>query len=363
MMRAEPPYNAAHAKQEIKMQKIFHCRSRLCGNDKAGLDRSRSFMSLTLKSLFLMASAMASIPAFAQIYPAKSVRIIVPNAPSGLADVSARIVAGKLSEALGQQFIIENRVGAGSTLGTAAAVRAAPDGYTLLAVFDSHATNPHLFKNLDYNTTADLAPISMLVRGPLVLVVNPSVPAKSVNELVALAKRKAGALNFASVGPGSPARLLMELLKLEARLDVTNVPYKGAGGAITDLIAGHVDAMFPTVSTAAPHVRSTRLRAIAVTSDKPSNALPGVPTMMSVYTNFRAESWVGLLGPAKLPPEIIARLNAESAKVLAQPDVKSRFAELGLETAAGSPAQFDQWIKTELERWGRVIRAQKITLE
>jgi len=313
---------------------------------------------LLLVPLLICASTVS-----AQTYPAKSVRIIVPNAPSGLADVSARILAAKLSEATAQQFIVENRVGAGSTLGTAVAVRAAPDGYTLLAVFDSHATNPHLFRNLDYNTVTDLAPISLLVRGPLVLVVNPSVPAKSVNELVSLAKRKAGALNFASVGPGSPARLLMELLKLEARVDVINVPYKGAGGAITDLIAGHVDAMFPTISTAAPHVRIARLRAIAVTSEKPSNALPGVPTMMSVYPNFRAESWVGLLGPAKLPPDIIARLNAESAKVLALPDVKTRFAELGLETAASTPAPFDQWIKTEIERWGRVIRAQKITLE
>jgi tripartite-type tricarboxylate transporter receptor subunit TctC len=311
--------------------------------------------------IFIMV-VWATGPAAAQNYPAKPVRVIVPNAPSGLADVSARIVAAKLSEALGQQFIVENRVGAGSTLGTAAAVRAAPDGYTLLAVFDSHATNPHLFKQLDYNTVTDLAPISLLVRGPLVLVVNPGVPAKTLPELVQLAKAKPASLNFASVGPGSPARLLMELLKLEARVDVTNVPYKGAGGAITDLIAGHVDAMFPTVSTAAPHVRSKRLRAIAVTSEKPSAALPGVPLMMSVYANFRAESWVGLLAPAKTPPEIITRLNVESAKALAQAEVKSRFAELGLDTVGSTPAQFELWIKTEIERWGRVIRAQKIEL-
>ncbi len=337
--------------------------SRLRGNDSLVLALHHSQMKQILKNLCFVTSVFIAGWAPAQTYPAKPVRIIVPNAPSGLADVSARIVAAKLSEAFAQQFIVENRVGAGSTLGTAAAVRAAPDGYTLLAVFDSHATNPHLFKNLDYNTTSDLAPITLLVRGPLVLVVNPGVPAKTVHELIALAKNKAGALNFASVGPGSPARLLMELLKLEARVDFTNVPYKGAGGAITDLIAGHVDAMFPTVSTAAPHVRSKRLRAIAVTSEKPSAALPGVATMMSVYPNFRAESWVGLLGPAKLPPEIIARLNAESAKLLAQVDVKSRFAELGLETVGSTPAQFDQWIKTEIERWGRVIRAQKINLE
>ena len=319
-----------------------------------------------MRFLFLLAGVMAVpyVPcAAAQSWPAKPVRIIVPNAPSGLADVSARIVAAKLSEALAQQFIVENRVGAGSTLGTAAAVKAAPDGYTLLAVFDSHATNPHLFKNLDYNTVTDLTPISLLVRGPLVLTVNPGVPAKTVAQLVALAKAKPGALNFASVGPGSPARLLMELLKLEAGVNVTNVPYKGAGSAVTDLIAGHVDAMFPIVSTAAPHVRSGRLRAIAITSDKPAATLPGVPLMMSVYPNFRAESWVGLLAPAKLPTEIIAKLNAECARLLAAPDAKTRFAELGLETVGSSPAQLDQWIKSEIERWGRVIRAQKIALD
>ena len=343
MMFAGPPYNAAHFQWKRQLMKRLIL---IAGTLVSGIG-----------------IAQTASTGSGQAYPAKPVRIIVPNAPSGLADVSARIVAAKLSEALGQQFIVENRVGAGSTLGTAAAVRAAPDGYTLLAVFDSHATNPHLFKSLDYNTVTDLAPISLLVRGPLVLVVNPGVPAKTVSELISLAKAKPGSLNFASVGPGSPARLLMELLKLEARVDVTNVPYKGAGGAITDLIAGHVDAMFPTVSTAAPQVRSKRLRAIAVTSEKPSAALPGVPLMMSVYPNFRAESWVGLLAPAKLPTEIIARLNTESAKLLALPEVKSRFAEFGLETVGSTPAQFDQWIKTEIERWGRVIRAQKITLE
>ena len=343
MMFAGPPYNAAHFQWKRQLMKRLIL---IAGTLVSGIG-----------------IAQTASTGSGQAYPAKPVRIIVPNAPSGLADVSARIVAAKLSEALGQQFIVENRVGAGSTLGTAAAVRAAPDGYTLLAVFDSHATNPHLFKSLDYNTVTDLAPISLLVRGPLVLVVNPGVPAKTVSELISLAKAKPGSLNFASVGPGSPARLLMELLKLEARVDVTNVPYKGAGGAITDLIAGHVDAMFPTVSTAAPQVRSKRLRAIAVTSEKPSAALPGVPLMMSVYPNFRAESWVGLLAPAKLPTEIIARLNTESAKLLALPEVKSRFAELGLEAVGSTPAQFDQWIKTEIERWGRVIRAQKITLE
>jgi tripartite-type tricarboxylate transporter receptor subunit TctC len=293
----------------------------------------------------------------------KPVRVIVPNAPSGLADVSARLLAGKFGETLGQQFIVDNRAGAGGTLGTAAAARAAPDGHTLLVVFDSHATNPHLFRQLEYDTLADFAPVSLIARGPLVLVVNPAVPAKNARELIALAKARPGSLNFASVGPGSPARLLMELLKLEARVEVANVPYKGAGGAVIDLIAGHVDAMFPTVATAAPQVRARRLRALAVTSAEPTLALPGVAPMHATLPGFRAESWSGLLAPAKVAPEIIARVNAEAARVLAQADVKTRFAELGLETAAGTPAQFELWIKTETGRWGRVIRARNITLE
>lgn len=318
-----------------------------------------------MKQIWAVAASvwMTAGSALAQTYPVKPVKVIVPNAPSGLADVSARIVSAKLSELFGQQFVVDNRVGAGSTLGTAAAVKSAPDGYTLLAVFDSHATNPHLFKNLEYNTVADLAPISLLVRGPLVLVVNPRVPVHAVSDLVRIAKAKPGAFNFASVGPGSPARLLMELLKLEAKIEVTNVPYKGAGTAITDLIGGQVDAMFPIVSSAMPHIKSGRLRAVAVTSEKRNTVLPGVPAMSESYPNFRAESWVGLLAPAKTPNEIIVRLNVESAKVLAQPEVKTRFAELGLETAASTPAQFDQWIRSEIERWGRVIKAQHITLE
>lgn len=298
-----------------------------------------------------------------QAYPSKPIRIIVPNAPTGLADVSARLLAAKLAEGLGQQVIVENRVGAGSTIGTAAAVKAAPDGYTLLVVFDSHAKNPHLFRNLEYDTVNDLAPISLLVRGPLVLVVHPGVPAKTVKELVRLARAKPGAINFATVGPGSPARLLMELLKLEARIEVTHVPYKGAGAALTDLVGGHVDAMFPTVSSASSHVKSGRLRAIAVTSERPSAVFPDVPAMRDTYPGFVAESWVGMLAPARTPSDIIAKLNAETARALTLPETKARFAELGLETAAGTPADFEKLIRAEIERWGKVIRAQKITLE
>jgi tripartite-type tricarboxylate transporter receptor subunit TctC len=320
--------------------------------------------SWTAKWLVLaILAAAAARDLGAQAYPSRPVRIIVPNATSGLADICARLVAVQLGEALGQQFLVENRPGAGGTLGTAAAVKSAADGYTLLAVFDSHATNPHLFRDLPYDTLADLAPISLLARGPLVLVVNSKLGSSTVDELVKLAQSKPGAVNFATVGPGSPARLLMELLKLEAGVDVTMVPYKGAGLALGDLVAGQVDAMFATVPSVSSHLKAGRLRALAVTSARRSAVLPGVPAMGETYPGFASEAWVGLLAPAKTPPDIVARLNAEVATILERPDMKTRFAELGLETAPGTPEQLDRWIRAEMERWGRVIRERKIAIE
>ena len=289
--------------------------------------------------------------------------LIVPNATGGLADICARLVAAKLGETLGQSFLVENRPGAGGTLGTAAAVKAAPDGYTLLAVFDSHATNPALFASLPYDTLADLAPVSLLARGPLVLVVRPGLGAADVAEFVKLARSKPGAINFATVGPGSPARLLMELFRLEAGIDVTMVAYKGAVTALADLVGGQVDAMFATVPSVSPHLKAGRLRALAITSSRTSAVLPGVPAMSETYPGFVSEAWVGLLAPARTPPEIVARLNAEVARILGLPDTKARFAELGLEAVAGTPEELDRWIRAEMERWGRVIREQRITLE
>jgi len=230
-------------------------------------------------------------------------------------------------------------------------------------VFDSHATNPHLFASLPYDTLADFAPISLLARGPLVLVAGPKLGSSTVGELVRLAKSRPGAVNFAAVGPGSPARLLMELLKIEAGIDVTMVPYKGAGPALGDLVAGQVDAMFATVTSVSSHMKAGRLRALAVTSARRSALIPDVPAMSETYPDFVSEAWVGLLAPAKAPRDIVARLNAEITSVLGQPEMKRRFAELGLETAPGSPADLDRWIRTEMERWGRVIRERKITLE
>ena len=310
-----------------------------------------------------LALALGATAVLAQTWPTRPVRVIVPNATSGLPDIAARLVAVRLADALGQQVLVENRPGAGGTIGTAAAAKAAPDGHTLLAVFDSHATNPHLFRNLPYDTLADFQPISLLVRGPLILVVHPGLGPTSVEELIALARAKPGAINFASVGPGSPARLLMELLQIEAGMAVTNIAYKGAGLALADLVGGQVDAMFATVPSIRPHWRSGRLRALAITSAQRSVIAPGVPAMSEFFAGFTAESWVGMLAPAKTPPDIVAKLNAEVEKILAQPETKERFSDQGLDTVGGAPALLDAWIRAEMERWGKVIRAQKITLE
>jgi tripartite-type tricarboxylate transporter receptor subunit TctC len=307
--------------------------------------------------------AFACGAAHGQAYPVKPVRVIVPNAPGGLADVAARTVFSRLGETLGQQFIVDNRPGAGGTLGTAAAVKSPPDGYTLLAVFDSHVTNPHLFKQIEYNTVNDLAPVSLLVRGPLVLVVHPRLPVKDARDFVRLARTKPGAINCATVGPGSPSRLLVELLKLTAGVDLTQVPYKGAAPALTDLVGGHVEAMFATVPSINAHWKAGRLRALAVTSEKGSAALPGVPPMSATVPGLLAESWVGVFAPARTTHEIVGRLNSEIVKVLGQTDIRERFAEQGLDTVGSTPAELDARVRSEHERWGKIIRARKITLE
>ena len=319
-------------------------------------------MTSVSSSLVLIAACLSGV-SIAQAYPTKPIRMIVPNAPGGLADTAARLVAGKLSESFGQQVIVDNRVGAGSTIGTQAAVRATPDGYTLLTVFDSHATNPHLFKKLEYDTLADLAPISLLVRGPMLLVATPKLPASSVQEFVKMAKAKPGVINFLAVGPGSPARLFMELLKSSADIDMTMVSYKGAGPAMADLMSGQVDIMFGTIPTVGNLVKSGKLKPLAITSERRSDFAPGVPALNEAVPGFRAEVWVGMFAPVKTPTDIIGRLNAESVKVLATADLKARFVEQGLESVGSTPAQLDQWLRFEMDRWGKVIRDNKITLE
>ncbi len=320
---------------------------------------SKTGSRVAIAAIVLCLSAIAA----AQSYPVGPVRVIVPDVPTSLTYISARLVALKLTDALSADVIVENRAGAGGTIGTAAVAKAAPDGQTLLVISDSHATNLHLFRNLKYDTVADFAAVSLLARAPLVFVVNPNVPARTVSELVRLARAKPGALDFATLGPGSQSRLLMEMLKLEARVEVTSVPYRGAGQALPDLVGGRVDAMFQTVPGVAALVKAGRLRALAVTSETPSSELPGVPVMKEYYPDYVAQFWVGMLAPAKTRLAIIARLNAEVVKVLRTEELKTRFGNLGLEAVGSTPGEFDRWNHLEMERWGRVIRAQKITIE
>jgi tripartite-type tricarboxylate transporter receptor subunit TctC len=315
--------------------------------------------------LLRLALAALLLPAagHAQSYPEKPIRLLLPYETGAFPDIVARLVGGKIGDAMGQRVLVENRVGASGSVGTLAVVKSPADGYTLLAVINNHATNPYLFKSLPYDRFSDLAPISLMVRGPLVLAVNPKLGVTTLQEFVKLAKSKPGALNFATAGAGSPGRLLMEALKIDAGIDVTMVPYKGTAIALGELVGGQVDAIFAAVPSVNTHYKAGRVRALAITSESRTAIIPGVPTVSETLPGLTGEAWMGLLAPAKTSPAIIDRLNAEVAKALALPEVKSRLAELGMDTVGGSPAQFDQYLRAESERWGRVIRSQKIEVE
>jgi tripartite-type tricarboxylate transporter receptor subunit TctC len=315
--------------------------------------------------LLRLALAALLLPAagHAQSYPEKPIRLLLPYETGAFPDIVARLVGGKIGDAMGQRVLVENRVGASGSVGTLAVVKSPADGYTLLAVINNHATNPYLFKSLPYDRFSDLAPISLMVRGPLVLAVNPKLGVTTLQEFVKLAKSKPGALNFATAGAGSPGRLLMEALKIDAGIDVTMVPYKGTAIALGELVGGQVDAIFAAVPSVNTHYKAGRVRALAITSESRTAIIPGVPTVSETLPGLTGEAWMGLLAPAKTSPAIIDRLNAEVAKALALPEVKSRLAELGMDTVGGTPAQFDQYLRAESERWGRVIRTQKIEVE
>jgi tripartite-type tricarboxylate transporter receptor subunit TctC len=311
-------------------------------------------------ALMLIAAAM---PGSAQTYPDKPIRLIVPYATGAFPDTVARLVGHKLSDALGQQVVVDSRVGGSGTVGTLAAVKSPPDGYTLLGVINNHTTNPHLLKKMPYDEFNDLTPVSLMVRGPLVLAVSTKTGISSVQEFVKLAKSKPGGINFAISGLGSPARLLMEQLRLQAGLNFNVVPYKGVAQALNDLVGGQVDALFATVPSVASFHQSGQIRVLAVTSDGPSDLMPGAPAMNTFYPGLTGEAWMGLLAPAKTPDAIVQRLNAEVVKALAQPDLKARLKDLGLNAFGSSPAQFDSYLRSESSRWGKLIRDQKIVAE
>jgi len=314
------------------------------------------------KAALLLTFALCPLWAMSQAWPNKPVKLIVPFPPGGMADVVSRILGQHLSETWGQQVVVENRAGAGGTIATSAVVKAAPDGYTLMAVFDTHAAAPYLYK-INYDLLQDLTPISMVARSPMLLVANANFPAKTLPSLLQYAKDKPSAINFVTVGPGSPARLMLELLKNSTGINVTVVPYKGGGPAMVDLISGQVDAMIASVPTVAPHVKSGRLRVLAVTSEKRSSLVPGVPAMSETIPGFGTEAWVGIMGPAKMPPEVVAQINTDVAKALNSAEIKNKFIENGLEPSYSSPEEFERWIRREMARWSKVIKEQNVTLD
>jgi tripartite-type tricarboxylate transporter receptor subunit TctC len=277
--------------------------------------------------------------------------------------VTARLIGQWLSERLGQQFVIENRPGAGTNVGTEAAIRSPADGYTLLISGSNAAINPSLFKSLNFNFIRDTVPIGSIVRVPQLMQVNPSVPAKSVPEFIAHAKANPGKLAMGSGGNGSPAHVVGEYFKLATGTDLTHVPYRGAAPAVTDLIGGQIQVAFTELATSLGHVKSGRLRALAVTTATRTEALPEVPTLSEFVPGFEASQWVGLVAPKDTPPAIIERLNAEINAGLADPKIKARFAELGGMVLPGSPADYGRLIRDDTEKWAKVIQAANIKVD
>jgi tripartite-type tricarboxylate transporter receptor subunit TctC len=299
----------------------------------------------------------------AQAYPARAVRVVVPVAAGGANDVTARLISQWLSEHLGQQFFVENRPGAGTNIGTEAVIRSPADGYTLLISGSNAAINPSLFQSLNFNFIRDVAPIGSIVRVPQLMQVNPSLPVKNVPEFIAYAKAHPGKIAMGSGGNGSPAHVIGEYFKLMTGTDLTHVPYRGAAPAVTDLLGGQIQVAFTELATSLGHVKSGKLRALAVTTAARTEALPDTPTLSEFIPGFEASQWVGLVAPKDTPSAIIQKLNSEISAALADPGVKAKFAALGGMVLPGSPDDFGKLIRDETEKWAKVIRAANIKPE
>jgi tripartite-type tricarboxylate transporter receptor subunit TctC len=323
-------------------------------------------MKLPRRNFLHLAAGAAALPALsrfavAQAYPARPVRIIVGFAPGGTTDIGARLIGQWLSERLGQPFVIENRPGASTTIGTEVVVRAPADGYTLLLATTASAINTTLFEGkLNYNFLRDIAPIASIISAPNVMVVNPSVPAKSVPEFIAYAKANPRKLNMASPGTGSPPHLFGELFMMMTGTSMIHVPYRGSGPALVDLLAGQVQVGFDPMPASIEYIRAGKLRALAVTTGKRSEVLPDIPALSDFLPGYEASFWGGFGAPKDTPVEIVDKLNKEINAALADPKMKARLADLGGTVMMGSPADFAKLIADETEKWGKVIRAANI---
>jgi tripartite-type tricarboxylate transporter receptor subunit TctC len=323
-------------------------------------------MKLPHRRQFLhLAAGVAALPAVsriarAQTYPSRPVRIIVPYAPGGAPDIIARLLGPWLSERLGQQFIVENRPGGGSNIGTEVVVRAPPDGYTLLLISTTNVINATLYDKLNFDFINDIVPVAGITRFPVVMVVNPSVPAKTIPELIAYAKANPGKINLGSPGIGTPGHVAGELFKMMAGVDMVHVPYRGGAAVMTDLLGGQVQVLFGSTSLTIEQIRAGKLRALAVTTDTPWEGLPDIPTVGDFVPGYEASTVFGFGVPKNTPAAIIDKLNKETNVSLVDTKLKAQFVDLGGTALIGSPAEFAKLIADDTEKWGKVIRAAKI---
>ena len=318
-------------------------------------------MKLARRRFLYLATAAAALPsvsriATAQTYPTRPVRLIIGYPPGGSADITARLLGQWLSERLGQPFVIESRPGASTNIATEAVVRAPPDGYTLLLVAPANAINATLYEKLNFNFISDIAPVAGIIRFPNVMVVNPSVPAKTVPEFIAYAKANPGRLNMASSGNGSTIHVSGELFKMMTGVNMIHVPYRGGAPALTDMISGQVQVMFDNVPTSIEFIRAGKLRALAVTTATRSEVLPDLPTVADFVPGYEASAWYGVGVPKGTPDDIIDKLNKEINAILAEPKAKARLADLGASLLAGSSADFGKLVADETEKWGKVVK-------
>ena len=321
-------------------------------------------MTVTRRALLTAAATGVAFGARAQgTYPNRVIRIIVPAGPGGPTDVFARLVAQRMSATLGKDVIIENRAGANGTIGAAYVAKSPPDGLTMLIVPAGYAANPALYKALPYDQSKDLAPVSHLASGPLVLVVHPSLPAKNVMEVIAIGKARPGELAFASQGQGTLSHLEQEMLKQMGGFKALHVPYKGSAPGLSDLIPGNVQLFFDSIPSSMPHIKSGRLRAIGVASSKRSPVMPDVPAINESLKGFEADSWFGIMMPAGTPREIVIKFNAEAQKILATQDVKERLLSQGGVPGGGGPEVLAERVKADVAKWGKVAKTAGVKIE
>jgi len=325
-------------------------------------------MKLARRKFLHLAAGAVALPAvsrvaMAQTYPTRPVRLIAGFPPGGGVDITARLIGQALSERLGKPFVIENRAGAGSNIGTEMVVRASPDGYTLLLVATTNTVNETLYEKINYNFISDIVPVASISRVPNVMVVPFSFPAKTVAEFIAYAKASPGKITMGSEGNGGTSHISGELFKMLAGVNMLHIPYRGAAPALTDLLAGQVEVMFATMPAAIQYVRAGNLRALAVTTRARSDALPDIPAVGEFVPGYEAVTWYGIGAPKKTPPEIVERLNKETNAAIADPKLKARFADLGAEPLSMTSGQFAKFIVEETEKWGKVVKSAGIKAE